>query len=124
MPDENKSKQPDATAKKAAPKAAHDDDVAGKAYDSRLMRRLLTYLRPYKLQTGLSALSILLRSFTDVSGPLLVKMAVDTYMSGRTQPAQSWLARHLSPVPYTGVTELAGLYFLALCASFGLDLVQ
>ena len=25
-----------------------DDDVVGKAYDSRLMRRLLTYLRPYK----------------------------------------------------------------------------
>jgi len=27
-----------------------DDDVVGKAYDSRLMGRLLTYLRPYKLQ--------------------------------------------------------------------------
>ena len=30
----------------------HDDDVVGKAYDSRLMGRLLTYLRPYKLAGG------------------------------------------------------------------------
>ena len=25
----------------------HDDEILGKAYDARLMRRLLTYLRPY-----------------------------------------------------------------------------
>ena len=25
----------------------NDDEVLGKAYDARLMRRLLTYLRPY-----------------------------------------------------------------------------
>ena len=28
--------------------SAHDDDVVGKAYDARLMRRLLVYLRPYR----------------------------------------------------------------------------
>ena len=28
--------------------AQQDDDVVGKAYDSRLMRRLITYLFPYK----------------------------------------------------------------------------
>ncbi len=28
----------------------HEEEVLGKAYDSRLMRRLLGYLRPYRLQ--------------------------------------------------------------------------
>ena len=27
----------------------HEEEVLGKAYDARLMRRLLTYVRPYKL---------------------------------------------------------------------------
>ncbi len=99
-----------------------DDDVVGKVYDRRLMGRLLTYLRPYKFQTIFSALCILLRSFTDVAGPLLVKVAVDTYMS--PQPTRSWLARHLSSEPYAGVSELAALYLLALVISFGLDFAQ
>ena len=34
--------------------AAHDEDVIGKAYDSRLMRRLLTYLAPYRGQVALA----------------------------------------------------------------------
>ena len=102
--------------------ARADEDVVGKVYDGRLMRRLLTYLRPYKFQTAFSALAILIRAFTDVSGPLLVKVAVDTYMS--PHPASSWLSRHLSRAPMTGVTELAGLYLLALVVSFGLDFAQ
>jgi ATP-binding cassette, subfamily B, multidrug efflux pump len=28
--------------------ASQEEEVLGKAYDSRLMKRLLTYLRPYK----------------------------------------------------------------------------
>ncbi len=116
--------QPDlkATAKPADKPRAQDDDVVGKVYDGRLMRRLLTYLRPYKFQTAASALAILIRAFTDVSGPLLVKVAVDTYMSPK--PATSWLSRQLSPNPMTGITQLAGLYLLALVISFALDFAQ
>ncbi len=101
---------------------SQDEDVVGKVYDGRLMRRLVTYLRPYKLQTAVSAACILLRSFTDVAGPLLVKIAVDTYMTPRAQP--SWASRHLSPQPIPGITELAGLYLLTLGLSFLLDFVQ
>ena len=99
-----------------------EEDVVGKVYDARLMRRLLTYLRPYKLQTAVSAACILLRSFTDVAGPLLVKVAVDTYMTPHA-PA-TWASRHLSTSPMTGITELALLYLAALALSFGLDFVQ
>ena len=101
---------------------SQDDDVVGKVYDGRLMRRLMTYLRPYKLQTGISASCILLRSFTDVAGPLLVKVAVDTYMTPNARP--SWASRHLSPEAIPGISELAGLYLLSLFLSFALDFVQ
>src|ERR1019366_1613129 len=113
--------------KKKTRTAASDDDVAGKAYDGRLMRRLLTYLRPYKLQTGISAVATILKSATDSAGPLLVMIAVDTYMS-TTPPAQlSWLARHLSrnPMPpLLGITEIAALYLAALLFTFLLELLQ
>jgi ATP-binding cassette, subfamily B, multidrug efflux pump len=121
MADEKKMKDAE---KEAARKAAQDDDVVGKAYDGRLMRRLLTYLRPYKLQTTLSALAIILKAGSDVLGPYLVKVAVDTYMSQTPTQNLSWLARHLSSDGYTGVTELAGLYLGSLLITFALEFLQ
>ena len=38
----------------------HDDEVIGKAYDARLMRRLLRYLRPYRKRAAGSVALILL----------------------------------------------------------------
>ena len=110
--------------KEPAKKAPQEDEVVGKAYDGRLMRRLLTYLRPYKLQVGLSAISILFKAATDVMGPFLVKVAVDTYMTGTPPGKLSWLARHISAEPMTGITQLALLYLGALLITFGLEFVQ
>jgi len=124
MPEE---KQP----KPAQQPAKQPDDVAGKAYDGRLMRRLLTYLRPYKLQTAISFAAILIKAGSDVAGPYLVKVAVDTYMSGA--PARgpgdravklSWLAHRLSAKPMTGIAEIAGLYLATLLFTFMLELLQ
>ena len=100
-----------------------DDDVVGKAYDSRIMRRLLRYLAPYKLQAGISAFAILIKSGSDILGPYLIKVAVDTYLAPATGK-HSWLSRHLSPIPMTGISELAGLYLGALALSFLLEFVQ
>jgi ATP-binding cassette subfamily B multidrug efflux pump len=133
MPDSQTPPQPPsrvptpATAKAAAKKPAaktQDDDVVGKAYDSRLMRRLLTYLRPYKLQTGISLAAILIKAAADVAGPWLVKVAVDTYMSAVPQGHPNWLALHLSRTPMTGITEIAALYLGCLLFTFTLELLQ
>ncbi len=118
MADEKQAKEPEK-------KPTASDDVVGKVYDGRLMGRLLTYLRPYKLQAGLSMVAVLLRAACDVSGPLLLKVAVDTYMSGPTDRARlSWLARRLSPAPMTGITEIAALYLAALLLAFTLELLK
>ena len=49
-PEENKKAGQNTAQAQPAPAkpAQQEDDVVGKAYDSRLMKRLLTYLFPYK----------------------------------------------------------------------------
>ncbi|MBB5065488.1 ABC transporter ATP-binding protein [Granulicella mallensis] len=124
----DEQKKPAATAEQtqqAAPKRPGiDDDVVGKAYDSRLMSRLFAYLKPYKLQAGISAVAILIKSASDVFGPYLVKVAVDTYFAPTPGKRLSWLARHLSPDPVRGMTEIGALYLGSLLLTFGLEFVQ
>jgi len=127
-----------AKAEQPKPARAHEDDVAGKAYDSRLMRRLLTYLRPYNLQVGISAVATILKAASDSIGPLLVIIAIDAYMSGAS-PANaaahpgsakllwllSWLPRHLHPSSaFNGITDIAAIYLGCLLFTFLLELLQ
>jgi len=104
-------------------RAGGDDDVVGKAYDGRLMRRLFRYLTPYKLQVSISAVAIVLKAGSDVLGPYFVKVAVDTYFAP-THEKHSWLATKLSPDPVRGVTEIALMYLSSLGLIFGLEFVQ
>ncbi len=105
------------------PRRVGDDDVVGKAYDGRLMRRLFRYLTPYKLQVCISAVAIVLKAGSDVLGPYFVKVAVDNYFAP-THEKHSWLATKLSPDPVRGVTEIAFLYLSSLGLIFGLEFVQ
>ena len=125
MADERKVQQrPKAATDAAAKKPGNDEDVVGKAYDSRLMRRLLTYLRPYKLQTALSAAAILVKAGSDVIGPFLVKVAVDNYLDKTQAPKHTWISEHLSADPTTGISEIAGLYLGSLVLTFALEFLQ
>ena len=55
----------------------HEDDVLGKAYDRKLMRRLLVYTRPYrKLMYGAFAL-LCVEGAIQVVGPLLTRRVID-----------------------------------------------
>ena len=110
--------------KPAPAKPTGDDDVLGKAYDSRLMRRLLTYLRPYTTQVALSLFAVITKAAADVAGPYLIKVAIDRYMTHTPSPGTWWIAKHLSPDAMTGVTQCAGLYLLALLVSYGLEFLQ
>ena len=101
-----------------------DEDPVGKVYDSRLVRRLGHYLRPYWVQATISALSISLKSVCDASGPYLVKVAIDRYLTGVPGPATNWLTRRLPADPYQGITRLATLYMCALCTSYLFQFIQ
>jgi ATP-binding cassette subfamily B protein len=54
-----------------------DEEVLGKAYDGRLMRRLLRYLRPYRLQVALAILLSVAVSLMEAVRPYFTKIAVD-----------------------------------------------
>ena len=49
--------------------ASQEEEVLGKAYDGRLMRRLLTYLRPYTIPVAIAVISIVFKAGLDVLGP-------------------------------------------------------
>jgi ATP-binding cassette, subfamily B, multidrug efflux pump len=102
---------------------AQEEEILGKAYDSRLMRRLLTYLRPYRWQVAIALLSILLKSFADVLGPYLTKVAIDRYLAP-TKAGASGLWSWLSPRPLTGIAQISAIYVGLLLATFVLEFLQ
>ncbi len=102
---------------------AQEEEVLGKAYDSRLMRRLLTYLRPYRVAVTIAITAIILKSFADVLGPYLIKVAVDRYLApvpGSRAGMWSWL----SPRPTTGIAQISSIYFGLLLFTFLLEFLQ
>ncbi len=88
---------------------AHDDEVLGKAYDARLMRRLAVYLRPYWRQVALSFVAIIVGAAAQLAQPYLMKVAIDRYIA----------TGQLAPLD-----RLAALYFVILVVAFGADYLQ
>ncbi|HXE80093.1 MAG TPA: ABC transporter ATP-binding protein [Vicinamibacterales bacterium] len=87
----------------------HEDDVLGKAYDARLMRRLLGYLRPYRAAVALALGAIVGYSLLQLVPPYLTKIVIDRYIPARDA---------------AGVAGIAVLYVAALAASFVLEYLQ
>jgi len=100
-----------------------EEEVLGKAYDSRLMKRLLTYLRPYRWQTGVALASILIKVFADVSGPYLTKVVIDRYLAP-VAGLHTVFDRFLSKRPLTGIAQVAGLYVGLLVLTFLCEYLQ
>jgi ABC-type multidrug transport system fused ATPase/permease subunit len=59
----------------------HEEEVLGKAYDARLMRRLLEYLRPYWRQVLIALAAIVSSSVLQLAQPYLMKVAIDDYIA-------------------------------------------
>jgi ATP-binding cassette subfamily B protein len=81
----------------------HEEEALGKAYDGRLMRRLVRFVAPYRGLLGLSALLLLCARGADIVQPYLLKLAID------------------GPIARGSLGGLAGislLYIAALVAEF------
>ena len=61
----------------------HDDEVLGKAYDSRIARRLAGFLKPHMNKVALAAVLMLLASACQLAGPYLIGRAIDRGVIGR-----------------------------------------
>ncbi len=55
----------------------HEEEALGKAYDARLMRRLLRYLRPYRGPVTIAVGALLGAAALELVGPWLMKIAID-----------------------------------------------
>src|SRR5687767_12644321 len=89
--------------------SAHEEEVLGKAYDARLMRRLLGYLSPYRTQVALAIAAIVGHSILQLVPPFLTKTVIDTYIP----------AGNLS-----GLGLIAAVYLVTLIVSFALEYAQ
>jgi ATP-binding cassette, subfamily B, multidrug efflux pump len=69
-----------------------EEEVLGKAYDARLMRRLITYLRPYKGVVALAFLLIIFESALETAFPWLTKIAIDNYIGQGNFTGLAWIA--------------------------------
>ena len=104
---------------------AQEEEILGKAYDSRLMKRLLRYMRPYRWQVILVMIAIAFKAAADVAGPYFTRVAVDKYLApARAASSRSWLDPWLSSRPMTGIAQIAALYVAALLLSFGLEFLE
>ena len=109
-----------------------EDEILGKAYDARLMRRLLTYLRPYRLIVVAGVALLLLGALADLAGPYIVKTAIDNDMCPalhlRTGVCRAALSAH-RPIGSTadhqrGLLLATILFLLALVAGFAIRYSQ
>lgn len=69
---------------RGGPTGAHaDDESAGSAYDARLVRRLLAYVRPYRLLVVAALGCIAITAGMQLAGPLLTRWVIDTAFPAR-----------------------------------------
>ncbi|MFQ5649132.1 MAG: ABC transporter ATP-binding protein [bacterium] len=87
----------------------HAEEVLGKAYDSRLMKRLLSFLKPYKFQIVLSVFTLLIASMAHLAGPFLTKIGIDD---------------HISKSDYHGLTFICIIYGGVLILEFLFQFLQ
>ncbi|HUI30805.1 MAG TPA: ABC transporter ATP-binding protein [Candidatus Acidoferrales bacterium] len=58
----------------------HEEEILGKAYDARLMRRLLHYLKPYWWQVAVAIVITIVYSWMGPVRPYLTQIAIDKYI--------------------------------------------
>ena len=85
-----------------------EEEALGKAYDARLMRRLLGYLRPYRGRVALAVLMLIAASGLALVGPWLTMRAIDYAIPNRDFGQIRLLALlFLGSLALSGVLEYA-----------------
>src|SRR6185369_5918136 len=105
----------------------HEEEVLGKAYDARLMRRLLTYLWPYKWHALTSLVLTILSAPLVLAGAPLTKAAIDLFLDHppadashvtgfalRIVTAANWLGYDTTRWFGDGANRQQGILFIAV----------
>jgi ATP-binding cassette subfamily B protein len=96
----------------------HEEEALGKAYDSRLMRRLLQYMKPYRWRVVLALALVAVVTPLELAPPAIFQKAIDGYfvpaMNHATPESKAW----------TGVIWLSLLFLAVLSFDFLAQYVQ
>ncbi len=87
----------------------HEEQALGKAYDARLLRRLLAYIKPYRRSAFLAVVCLIGASALSILQPYLTKVAIDRYIRNDD---------------FAGLSQIALLYILTLIFVFALSYGQ
>ena len=93
----------------APPVSTDDGDVLGKAYDARLMRRLLQFMAPHRASITRAFAAIVGLSILQLAPPYLTKIAIDA---------------HIATGELEGLNTLGILFAVVLVLSYILEYVQ
>ena len=107
----------------------HEETALGKAYDGRLMARLLGYAVPYRRWVGAAVLLIVLSSLLQLVGPLATAVALDLYIRPFEEDPQvisgvsRWVRaelerRQIQLDPAAGLAMVASVYLISLLLTF------
>ena len=90
----------------------HEEEALGKAYDSRLMRRLLQYMTPYKWWVVLALGLVAVVTPLELAPPILFRNAIDRYFV----PAMNRLI--VENAAWNGILIISAIYFFVLVFDF------
>ena len=96
----------------------HEEEALGKAYDSRLMRRLLQYMKPYKWRVVLALVMVAIVTPLELAPPLIFRKAIDSYFV----PALHHLIPEASA--WSGISWLSLLFLAVLAFDFLAQYIQ
>src|SRR3954463_5165484 len=86
----------------------HEEDVVGKAYDARLVRRLMVYVRPYGWLVTAALGCLILDGLLQLVGPLMTQRVIDVAL-----PA------HDTSLIFNSAMLFAGSLVLAFACQYG-----
>jgi len=96
----------------------HEEEALGKAYDSRLMRRLLQYMKPYRWRVALALVMVAIVTPLELAPPLIFRKAIDSYFV----PALSHVIPEASA--WSGIGWLSLLFLAVLTFDFLAQYIQ
>jgi ATP-binding cassette subfamily B multidrug efflux pump len=85
----------------------HEEEALGKAYDSRLMKRLLRYMTPYKWRVIFALALVAIVTPLELAPPILFQRSIDNYLvpgsKGALELSKAWHGIILISLFYLGV---------------------
>jgi ATP-binding cassette subfamily B protein len=94
------------------------EEKIGRAYDSRLLRWVWGYIRPYSKLFWLSVVLMPLNSIFALLQPYVIKLTIDIFLAARRSRPPAWLAPTIQLSHGHGLIVMGGFYVLLLLGEF------